>query len=239
VLEKLFSSLGRLAGAPDPSSSSTAEAERRVWVRYPCKVQVNYQAPSTDEGETYAAQVIDISRGGIGLLVNEEFRTGQFLSVELPVPSPEGITCVLAYVLHATPRPDGRWLVGCSFSAELDDNDLAAFGARRLKPPQDDQRGWVRFPCPVHATYAAVREQEGEHRPARVVNVSPTGIGLEVEREMDVGTLLSVEMRGTGDAAALTMLASVVRITEQTDGKWTLGCNFIRELSEAEMVSLL
>jgi hypothetical protein len=71
------------------------------------------------------------------------------------------------------------------------------------------------------------------------MDISPSGIGLQVGQALDVGTLLSVEMRGSGEQTALTMLASVVRAGHMPDGRCTLGCNFIRELSEEELRALL
>jgi hypothetical protein len=240
VLDKLLSSLGRLVHAPEHAGpGATAEAERRVWLRYPSSAQVSCHGAGEPEGENLSARVVNISRGGIGLVVDREMEVGRFLSVELPAPSPEGVSRVLAYILHVTPQPDGQWAVGCSFSVELNDDDLRAFGARRLRPAAEDQRAWVRFPCPVRATYQVIRGTESPARPACVTDISPVGVGLQVNQPVEVGTLLSIELRGTGSAPPLTILASVVRSTAQPAGEWMLGCHFIRELTEAEMQSLL
>jgi hypothetical protein len=148
------------------------------------------------------------------------------------------VTRVLAYIMHATPQADGRWMVGCTFSAELTDDELHGFGARREKPAEDDQRSWVRFPCPVQASYQVVREVECPAHPAQVADISPSGLGLLVGKPVEVGTLLSVDLHGPGERGTLTILASVIRVTSRAD-EWLLGCSFIRELSEEELQALL
>jgi hypothetical protein len=72
---------------------------------------------------------------------------------------------------------------------------------------------------------------------AEVLNVSASGIGLRAEGDLQVGELLSVELRG-GDRPALTMLACVVRVTAQPGGAQVLGCNFIGELADDHLRAL-
>jgi len=52
-----------------------------------------------------------------------------------------------------------------------------------------------------------------------------------------VGELLSLELRRDGEA--LTTLASVVRTTTAPDGTRVVGCNFIRELTDEQVLALL
>ena len=129
--------------------------------------------------------------------------------------------------------------VGCTFAAELSDEDLEPFGARRQRPHDPDQRGWVRFPCDAEAFYYPVNGTVPKPLPARAFNISPVGVGLLVPSEVPAGTLVSVELRSPRQPAALTIMASVVRVTGQPGGEWALGCNFIRELSEKELQALL
>lgn len=239
MFDKFFSSLGRLVGTVEPDACQATETERRVWVRYPCRTQIQLQAAGDADSETFSARLLDISRGGIGLVVDRELEPGRFLSVELPMAEGEGVSRVLAYVLHVNANGPGEWAVGCNFSDELADDDLQALGARREKPAESDQRSWVRFPCPVRASFQVVREDEPAAQTAGVVDISPTGIGLQVEHPLDVGTLLSVELHGPGEQPGLTILASVVRARSRAEGQWTLGCSFIRELSESELQALL
>ena len=73
--------------------------------------------------------------------------------------------------------------------------------------------------------------------PVQVLNVSSSGIGLLASRTIEPGTLLNLELHRGSDGH--TMLACVVHVTPQGDGRLGLGCNFIRELTEDEMKTLL
>jgi hypothetical protein len=93
-----------------------------------------------------------------------------------------------------------------------------------------DQREWVRFPGRARATFQVVRAPAASTA-AEVLNISASGIGLRAEGGLQVGELLSVELRG-GDRPPVTMLACVVRVTAQPGGAQVLGCNFIGELAD-------
>jgi hypothetical protein len=236
----LSSSLGRWFGRrPSTGSAAEHEPEHRVWVRYPCDLETTVQTASNgQEGKRLASRVKDISRGGISLRVPEHHAVGALLSVELPGAGGGVASTVLAYVVRVTPQPEGGWVLGCTFAIELNDADLQPFGATRRKPAGPDKRMWVRFSCDVRASYRLVRDAESPPLPARVLDMSPSGVGLLTNRPVDVGRLLSLELRGAHGHSTLTMLASVVRLTTRPGEEWVLGCNFIRELTDAEMKAL-
>jgi hypothetical protein len=183
--------------------------------------------------------VRDISRGGINLLAPQPLEAGQLLSIELPAPAGTPTATVLACVVHATCQPDDRWALGCAFAAELGDDDLKPFAARRLRATPPDQRAWVRFPCAVRASFRVLLDEVPRHRPAEVVDISTRGIGLRVGEPLAVGTVLRLEVEGIEEPARLALLACVVRATAQPDGGWVLGCTFQRELGDAEIQCLL
>src|SRR5262249_23977888 len=146
---------------------------------------------------------------------------------------------VLACVVHVQPQGPGEWSRGCTFSESLSDSDLETFGARRQKPVQtDDNRNWVRFAGSVEALCQRIDRDEGERWGARVVDISANGFGLMLDRPVEIGTLLSVEIRSPTTQSKCTILACVVHITSRP-GEWNVGCNFIRELSEADLKALL
>jgi hypothetical protein len=216
------------------------EEERRARVRYPSNVETTVHPADGAEPVRLSARVRNISRTGINLQVERGFEPGSLLSVELPGPDGRPPYTVLACVVHATPR-DGEWALGCTFARELSDDDLSAFGAKRQRPPRaDDHRTWVRFPCHVKAACQTVTPDEPEPAwPAQVLNISPSGIGLLVDRPVENGALLSLQLQGAGGQMTHTILACVVHVTAQAAGHWALGCNFIRELSEKELLALL
>jgi hypothetical protein len=196
---------------------------------------VNGAAP-----ERLSGRVRNISRGGISLVVPRAFDPGDVLGVDLPAPDGDGSYTVLACVTHASSEPGGEWVVGCTFTQELSDAELRAFGGRRRRSPApEDPRAWVRFPCRVKATCRLASAAPGPGWPAEVLNISPTGIGLRVERDLEPGTLLSLDLQDPAGRVTTTMLACVVHVTGPEAGRRSLGCNFIRELTDEELRALL
>jgi hypothetical protein len=202
-------------------------------------VETTSQLVNGKESTPLPARVRDISRGGIQLVVKFQCETGALVSIELPGAAPERSYTVLACVVRVSALPNNEWALGCTFPTELSDRDLEPFGARRLRHPPPDKRTWVRFPCQTQASYHLVRGAEAQLWPAQVADISTCGIGLRVSRPVDVGTLLSLDLRGGHQPCGMSMLASVVRVTPQTGHEWALGCNFIRELSDEELQALI
>jgi hypothetical protein len=175
----------------------------------------------------------------MNLVVNRPFQTGDLLSVELPAETEQAPTTVLACVVHVDAEPEGEWSLGCNFSAELSDDDLQAFGARRVRPAPPDSRTWERFPCNVTATYTVATDETPRQGPAKVLNISARGVGLRADRRIETGRLLSVDLHSADGRSRTTVLACVVHLTDQGDGGWALGCNFIHELSAGDLQALL
>jgi hypothetical protein len=213
-----------------------ADEDRRVWVRFPSGLETTLQSARGPDGPRLGARVQDVSRGGIRLVVDRPFEAGELLSVELPAAEGQAPSTVLACVVR-TAEDGGAWSVGCTFAAELAEDDLQVFGARRVKAPVTDQREWVRFPCQARATFQVVRAPAAPAA-AEVLNVSASGIGLRAEADLQVGELLSVELCGN-DRPPLTTLACVVRVTAEPGGKQVLGCNFIGELADDDLRALV
>jgi len=241
MFARTISSLGRAVGWPKrvAARSTTDELDRRVWIRYPCDVEAACKPADSAECQRLSSRVRNVSRGGINLIMDCSVAVGAFLSVELPAPDGEPPATVLAYVARVTPWRDGQWSVGCTFASELSDGDLEPFGAQRLKPNTDDQRSWVRFPCKSQATYQLVKDPQSNPRSATVVNISASGVGLQVNHPNDLGTLLNLELRDAQNQFTLKMLACVVRINPRRRSEWIMGCNLIRELSNRELKALL
>ncbi|HEY1379145.1 MAG TPA: PilZ domain-containing protein [Gemmataceae bacterium] len=228
---------GRGRGAPtERVGDAVGGAERRVSVRFPA----DGPAAVRSAAGPVAARVRDVSRGGISLAVEHGFAGGTLLTVELP-----GAVggAVLAYVLRADPLPEGGWALGCAFAAELGGDALTALGGRRERPAGPDRRAWARSPAVGAARYFPLGEYELT-RWADVLDVSPAGVGLAVGERVEPGAVLSLELAcGDGPAAhpgpaAVSLLAGVLATSPLEDGRWLLGCSFIRELDEDEFRAL-
>jgi hypothetical protein len=243
MFERTVSFWKRLLGRHAPGGSAVAvrqaQDERRVWLRYPADLETTVLPAGGGDAVRLTARLRNVSLGGVSLSVDRSFAPGDLLSVELPGATEQSRCTVLACVVHANPGADGDWILGCTFSRELGEEDLAAFGARRERHQPSDQRTWVRFPCAVQASYQAVAGEDTAPRSAQVVNVSASGVGLLVGEPVENGTLLSVELRAAHGEFTHTMLACVVHVTARAAAEWDLGCNFIRSLSEEDFKALL
>jgi hypothetical protein len=222
-----------------PEGYPPVQEERRIWVRCPCDMEATCQPANTPDSQRVSARVRNISRGGINLLMPSPVETGSLLSVELPCTLGQSPSTVLAYVVRVAAYPSGEWTIGCTFASELTDDDLKPFGAKREKPHPLDQRTWVRFPCHVQATYQFVKGAGARSWTGQVVNISANGVGLQTTQPIDLGRLLSLELRSANGQFTLNILACMVRLTPQENGQWALGCNLIRELSQKEIEALL
>lgn len=236
-----FSFWRRLVGGTPESShpgSQPPQAERRVWIRHPTDLETRVHMTGRTNPDRLTARVSDISRGGISLLVNQAFQPGDLLSVELPVPVEQGSDTVLACIVRVTQKSPGEWSLGCIFSCELDEDELASLGAKRQKHSSSDQRTWMRFPSQINAAFEVVGSPSAEKQPAEVMNISASGVGLLASTAVETGTLISIELTHAG-ARPRTMLACVVHATTQSADQWALGCNFIHELSEQDLAALV
>lgn len=219
-------------------SSEDAVDERRVWLRYAANLNVRCGESGGESDPGVLAVICDISRGGIQIICSRRFEPGTLISVELPAARREEGVAVLACVVRAHPHGDSEWVMGCRFSCELNESQLAAFGAARIRPNPPDPRGWSRFSCDVKAFYQRVNGPAEPHRPARVLNIAVGGMALLVEEPIAIGELLSADLHDAKGQPVLTILACVVHAQTVSEGQ-ILGCNFIRELSDTDIHALL
>lgn len=238
MFEKTFSFWHRLVGTTAAATTAEMHDDRRLWVRYAADLEGKVQLAEKQGSAKILAKVRDLSLGGANLLVDQPLQPGQMLSVELP--ADQGNVCtVLACVVRATPQAEGHWSLGCVFSRELNNDDLGSFGAQKVQADGDDNRVWVRFSCELKASYRKVGDVADQAQPAEVLNISANGIGLAVQPTLQAGSLVNVDLFDKNGRMMRTMLACVVHTTQRASGDYAVGCNFIRELSEEELQSLL
>ncbi|HYV40136.1 MAG TPA: PilZ domain-containing protein [Gemmataceae bacterium] len=213
--------------------------DRRLWARFPTDLVTVYKVAGAADDAHQPTRVRNVSLGGINLLTTRAQQPGDMLTIELPSGN-EGAKChVLACVVHCVEESTGEWSLGCTFSRQLTETDLAQFGADRKRHSANDQRLWQRIPCNINATYQLVATADQTSYAAKVLNISVTGVGLLVDRAIDNGALLSVELHNAAGTTERTILTCVVHVNPQSDGAWALGCNFIRALSEEDLRALI
>lgn len=231
-----------LTGQPIALESSDAEPEsndeRRVWLRYAANLNIRCEEVNGDADATVPAQIDDISRGGIKVISRQRFEPGTVLSVELPAARGQTPLAVLACVVRAKPHGEREWAMGCRFSGELNEEHLQAFGAAKTRSETPDARGWTRFSCDANVFFQNVSREKSQRSIGRLLNISAAGMALQVPEDVAVGELLSTELRDAAGSSVVNILACVVHVQASDEGR-TLGCNFIRELSDKDLQALL
>jgi c-di-GMP-binding flagellar brake protein YcgR len=104
-------------------------------------------------------------------------------------------------------------------------------------PGGAERRVWVRYPCNVQTAYQAEKPHpESIRLLARVQNISQGGISLLVDRPLNPGLQLSVELPddASGQPSG-TVLAYLTRVTATPAGDYALGCTFAVELPAADL----
>jgi hypothetical protein len=97
----------------------------------------------------------------------------------------------------------------------------------------------VRFACDVRAEYRKFGDSRTDALPVKVLNISATGIGLVVNPDVETGALLNVDLFDKSGRKVCAILACAVHSSQGSTGEHAVGCNFIRELTEEELESLL
>src|SRR5260370_32546594 len=97
--------------------------------------------------------------------------------------------------------------------------------------PTVEQRAFARHFCEIGAVV--------DSWPAKIENISRGGLKVIIRRRFEVGTILKVEIALQGEEIPSMLLVRVVRITQEPDGSWGLGCAFNQEISEEQLQELL
>lgn len=98
-------------------------AESRRWVRFPCNVETVCYTSETAPGERRPARIVNISAGGVGLLLACQFAKGTLLRFLLPAEADHGRD-LLVRVVREMEHRNGYWFHGCEFVHQLSDEEL-------------------------------------------------------------------------------------------------------------------
>jgi PilZ domain len=236
-LSKPISDVTPLAANETPRSLG---ADRRVWVRYSCDLESTCHSTRGQDELSWSARVRDISRGGVNLQVNRLFEPGSFLRVDLPLGSDMTPRSLQVKVIHAHPQGPGKWSLGCAFDKPLAEEDLLTFQVKQAAPAPDEKRAWIRFSCdgerPAQATLLI---NPSNRIQAKVLNISPGGVGLATKRHCEPGTPLKLELIDASGRSSRPMQVRVVHSNPKGNEDWVIGCQFDTPLSEEDVAALL
>jgi hypothetical protein len=217
------------------AAAQAVARERRASVRYPCDLETACQPVAERSGDAWPARALDLSAGGVALLLSRRFERGTMLTVRLESPDGEISRTLFVRVVHAEQLPDSSWRLGCALAGELGQEELKAFQAEPVRPSEPDCRAWVRFACDVEAPCQAVAPARAGMLSARIVDVSPGGMSLLVPGQFERGAILSVQLPGNAAGQPKRVMLRVLRGRPLGSHLWELGCELADHLSDEDL----
>src|SRR5947209_15861989 len=91
----------------------------------------------------------------------------------------------------------------------------AALPANQEATPGNERRVVVRYPCYLGTSCHALPGDAATEWPARVRDISTSGIGLLVRRPFEPGTLLGVDLVSEDESLTYTLLTEVMHTRAQ------------------------
>lgn len=198
----------------------------------PDAVRVSVRRADRADGQDISGVLLDLSRGGLRLRIDETLPVGTEIELTLSAPKAEVEIQSSAIVRWTQPAYPSGWVVGCSLDIQIEESsvqELASIGAleRRL-----DSRRAISF----HAE--AKTELDQTYKPFQVVNLSAGGFcGIGQGIGAKLGDALLIRIPGDGKAA--TLVKSRVVWVEATGDAETFGCTFVSRNGRAQMQAML
>ena len=97
---------------------------RRVWARYVSSRPLPRRLDVADTNMPLEAWILDLSAGGIGLLVDQPQPLGTLLHIELETCPTAAPLTLWAHVAHCQPVDAGEFRLGCQFVTALTESDM-------------------------------------------------------------------------------------------------------------------
>ena len=110
-----------------PTAPAAVFAERRSRVRYTASLEASCRRTGDVDGQNWPGRVVNISSGGIGLLLAHRLQADTLLDVEFQGATGAALLVLRVRVVHCTPFMDDgtpSWLHGCAFAKDLADEEL-------------------------------------------------------------------------------------------------------------------
>jgi serine/threonine protein kinase len=98
-----------------------------------------------------------------------------------------------------------------------------------------ERRAAVRYSCGIASTCQPTSRVKERSWSGKVQDISTTGVCLVLGRRFEPGALLTAEFQGKRRTNSSTRLLKVLRVFEETKGKFYVACTFQQPLSESEL----
>ncbi|HLN28448.1 MAG TPA: PilZ domain-containing protein [Gemmataceae bacterium] len=72
-----------------------------------------------------------------------------------------------------------------------------------------------------------------------ICDISLTGIGIVIDRELRPGTRLLIQIRKACEDSLFAVAARVAHSSMQAEGRWVAGCKFIGDLTDEDLRAVL
>ena len=102
-----------------------------------------------------------------------------------------------------------------------------------------NRRAAVRYQCPPATPTKLYFPQDQEFQRAWVIDLSLSGIGLNMARPLPVGTFLVILLKSSDRQKTFELPAHIVHTTMAPNGDWIAGCEFTTRLNEDDLSLLL
>jgi hypothetical protein len=121
---------------------------------------------------------------------------------------------------------------------------MATTCAARVKPiPRADvaeyeKRTTARQACQIEVTSRPLDLGDGMAWGGTVKDISAGGLNLGLCFPFSPGTYLAIDLQSPALVSS-TLVCQVVHVHDHADGTWTLGCEFVKPLSDSDVELLL
>jgi hypothetical protein len=102
-----------------------------------------------------------------------------------------------------------------------------------------ERRAHVRYPHAVRSACRPLGREGWVPWTARIEDLSQAGVALSAEREIRPGAVLVVALEGLGGRFSRPLLVRVMHARRKADGKWQIGCAFVKPLCDSDFQQLL
>jgi hypothetical protein len=99
---------------------------RRARLRYRCSPPDTGRAFFANSSKSVDGAVIDLSLGGVGLILDSYVEPGTLVRIEMGDGGKETCADLVAHVSHATRLEDDSWRCGCEWVHPLTEEELQA-----------------------------------------------------------------------------------------------------------------
>lgn len=102
-----------------------------------------------------------------------------------------------------------------------------------------NRRASIRYRCAPATIGKIFAADDQEFQRAWIINLSLSGIGIQIGRPIDAGRIVIVTMKTNDGAKTIEMPALVMHCSALPQGEWYIGCQLTTHLSPEELDQLL